>query len=119
MGTIAQYLTLVGLVHGLATHAVLASTIGYVIGAFVNYYLNFYYTFKSNKKHNEALPKFMIVAIIGLFLNTGMMTLFHDYMHIHYLLAQIFATGFILLWTFGANRAWSFREKHISIGRED
>ena len=119
IGTTVQYVILGGMVHGLSTDAVLASTIGYVIATFVNYYLNFRYNFRSNKRHNDALPKFFMVAIVGLGLNSGMMSMFIEYFHIHYFVAQILATGFVLFWTFGANRIWTFKEKHISMERDD
>ena len=119
IGTAGQYVTLIGMVSIFGTHAVLASTLGYIFGAFINYYLNFHYTFKSNKRHNDALPKFLIIAIIGLGINSGLMSLFIAHFKIHYFIAQILATGFVLLWTFGANRMWKYKEKHISMKHHD
>ena len=111
IGTAVQYTALLLLVQIAGIYPVVASTIGFVMGAFVNYYLNYIYTFKSNKLHIEAMPKFFSVAAVGLFLNGVIMQLLIKYLSFQYILAQLVATGLVLLWNFGANRMWTFIEK--------
>jgi len=118
VGTVAHYITLICLVSILSTNAVLASSAGYIVGAFVNYYLSFRFIFNSNKKHTDALPKFLSVAVVGFALNGILILVFIEYFLFYYLLSQVFATGIVLVWNYGANKAWTFREKRIAIDRE-
>lgn len=115
IGTLLHFGILVALVQGLGIDAVFASTVGYVVGAFVNYTLNYRYTFASNKGHREAMVKFFSVAAVGMFLNGSFVSFGVEFIGAHYLLAQIVATGLVLLWNYGANRMWTFRHQECDI----
>lgn len=110
-GTAAQYTTLVILVQYAGLYSVAASTVGYIIGAFVNYFLNYHLTFKSSKPHKEAIWKFFSVAAVGLLLNGAIMQLLVSAASMPYIIAQVIATGLVLVWNFSANRMWTFVEK--------
>lgn len=86
----------------------LASTVGAIGGALVNYVLNYRYTFNSDVAHRSAMVKFFTVALIGLLLNTAFMALLTQ---LHYFIAQIIATFFVLLWNYIANLLWTFRTR--------
>jgi putative flippase GtrA len=89
--------------------AVLSSSAGYIVGAIVNYILNYYYTFRSDKRHHEAAVKFFTVAAVGFILNGAIMHWIISGLGAHYLLAQVAATGLVLVWNFLGNRLWTFR----------
>lgn len=109
IGTGFHYMALFLLVEYFHTGAVLASSAGFVLGAVINYFLNYRFTFASEKLHGETLPKFFLVAILGLPLNSGVMAFYTVVIPVHYLLAQLIATGIVLVWNFTANRIWTFR----------
>jgi putative flippase GtrA len=109
VGTAAHYATLIALVQVFHAHAVVSSAAGFTVGALVNYSLNYRLTFRSTKLHHDSMPRFFLVAIIGLALNTGIMALLTEAMAVHYLVAQVVATLTVLGWTFTANRLWTFR----------
>ena len=109
VGTAIHYGLLIGLREWLSLDAVLASGIGFGCGAVVNYYLAHRIVFRSTARHQTALPAFMVVALIGLALNTAMMFVLAQRVGIHYLLAQVTATGVVLCWNFAVNRLWTFR----------
>lgn len=111
IGTGGHYLTLVLLVHIGNLVPVYASTAGFAVGACINYVLNYRYTFNSHKKHSEALVKFMLVALLGVAINGLIMYLGTEWLRIHYLLVQIFATGIVLLSNFSFNKLWTFAHK--------
>ena len=73
VSTAAHYAILVALVHMMAADPVAASIGGFVAGAFVNYVANYHVTFQSKKRHEEAIIKFLSVALLGLGLNTLIM----------------------------------------------
>lgn len=108
VGTAAHYVLLYFLVTSLAIHPVAASTAGAVLGAVINYTLNYRFTFRSARKHQEALPRFLAIAATGLALNTVLMWLLVEYLRVHYLIAQIITTGFVLVWNYFGNRQWTF-----------
>ena len=108
IGTLGHYLTLVTLVESRLLHAVPASVVGFMVGAIINYLLNYRFTFRSRKSHKEAMSKFFVVAVIGAVINTILMYLGVDVFHLYYLLAQILATGIVLLWNFIVNKFWTF-----------
>jgi len=110
IGTAVQYLVLIVLVQLAWAEAVAASFIGFVCGALVNYLLSRRYVFNSSLPHREAVFKFFIVAVVGLGINTMIMAAGMHLLNLHYLLVQVIATGFVLLWNFAGNKSWTFRE---------
>jgi putative flippase GtrA len=108
IATLIQYVVLMLLVQAAGANATLASGVGYVTSALVNYGLNYRYTFRSTRKHSESVVKFVLVACVGLALNSGIMFVLTGEFHVHYLLAQLLASGIVLVWNFAANRAWTF-----------
>ena len=107
--TVLQYVLLAAFVELTGMHPVLASALSYAISALVNYRLNHGITFGGNARHTVALPRFLVVAGIGLVLNSGIMAIGYSGFGLHYLLAQVIATAVVFAWTFTGNRLWSFR----------
>lgn len=108
IGTIGHYTTLIVLVQFWAVDPVFASSFGFVVGAIINYILNYHFTFQSDKRHREALTKFLIVATIGAGINGFIMYIGVENTRINYLIVQIFATLVVLLWNFVVNKLWTF-----------
>lgn len=113
VGTAAQYAVLIGLVSGLGVGPVLGSTAGFLTGGLVNYALNRTIAFRTSKSHRETAPKFFTVAGIGLVLNALIMALLAHQIGAPYLLAQIISTSILLVWHYGANALWTFRERRL------
>ena len=110
VGTLVHYGTLIALVQIAAVTPVLASGVGFVNGGLVNYFLNYQYTFRSSRPHDEAVIRFLTVALAGVALNTLIMSLCTDILDFHYLLAQVIATGIVVISNFAGNRWWTFGE---------
>jgi len=111
-----QYALLVLLVEFADAAPVLASSVGFTVSAFVNYAMNRRFTFDSGRPHGEALPRFLLVALVGLALNGGLVWLFHVPLRLHYLLAQVIATLGTLVSSFALNRAWTFAARPVQDG---
>lgn len=109
IGTLAHYLSLVSLVEIVGLNAVAATCIGFIVGALINYKLNRRYTFESSVPHRIGLPRFLVIAAIGMVLNTSIMAVGTLLLKVHYLLLQVFATAVVLLWNFFGNHFWTFR----------
>ena len=112
VGTACQYLILWVGVERFAANATRASLGGAVVGAVVNYMLNYYYTFGSSSSHAVAAPRFFAVAGVGIAINTALMHVLVDWVGVHYLVAQVVATGVVLVTSFLVNRIWTFSRGH-------
>ena len=109
VGTGGHYATLIVLVELLSQPAVLASTCGFIVGALINYILNYHITFQSSKPHRQALLQFLLIAVMGGLMNTALMYIGVERIHLHYLIAQVLATALVLLWNFFASKHWAFK----------
>ena len=109
VGTAAHYATLIaGVTLGLGP--VIASALGCTVGAAVNYVLNYHVTFRSSLAHTQSAPRFAAIAAASLLLNTLLMAVGVDQLGLHYLVAQILATGIVLCSNFALSRFWAFSE---------
>jgi putative flippase GtrA len=108
VATATQYAVLVGMVRILGANPVFASSCGYVISALLNYYLNHRLTFRSAQSHRRALPRFAVIAAVGLLINSTLVWALSERGRLPYLAAQIIATAVVLVWNFTANRKWTF-----------
>jgi putative flippase GtrA len=111
VGTSAHFTILIILVSGLHIHPVLGSTAGFLVAVISNYILNKSFTFSSNRRHSETFWRFVIVALIGMTINSTFMALLTMGLNLHYLLAQIIATAMALSWNFFGSRHWVFRKR--------
>lgn len=109
-GTAAHYSLLVALVEFGGVDPVPATVAGSLVGALVNYTLSRKHVFKSDRSHVEALPRFLAIAGVGMSLNALCMAGLTHWLHVPYLLAQIVTTLSLLLWHYGANAVWTFRD---------
>jgi putative flippase GtrA len=112
VATAIQYLLLVLLVRGAGMAPTPASSIGFVLSAGVNYLLNYRFTFRSDRPHGPAAAKFALLAGIGLLINAAIMHLMTG-AGVHYLIAQVCATGVVLFWNFIGNSIWTFGSEPI------
>ena len=110
---VAHYGSLVTLVEGFGWQAVPATLVGYVAGGIVSYLLNRRHTFASDRPHEEATWRFAAVAGVGFGLTWVFMHLLHDRAGIQYLLAQLVTTGIVLVWSFAANKFWTFKSNQM------
>ena len=109
IATVSQYSVLVAAVQLFRAPPVPASGLGYLVGAVVNYQLNRRFTFRRDAAHSVALPRFMVIAAVGLAINQTLMHVFSTRLGWPYLLAQIAATILVVVWNFAGNSLWTFR----------
>lgn len=116
VSAIGHYGLLILLVRSFSVDSVSASVAGSLLGAGINYVMNYHFTFRSNKRHQESLTKFAIVASLSVVFNMMLMWLAVDVYEVHYLKAQLLTTLLLLLWSFTANRLWTFytpKDRHL------
>ena len=108
--TLTTYIVLIVGVEGFHVNAVIASVVGYAFGIAVNYVLNYRYTFDSEQHHHVVLPRFLLVMVIGMFLNAAIMYSGTIWFGLHYMVAQLCAVAIVFMLSFSANRLWAFAD---------
>lgn len=109
LAAIAHYGVLIGLVESGLLRPVPATLAGYVAGGVLSYWLNRRLTFQSDRPHHEAGWRFAVVAGVGFGLTALVMHVLVDRAGAPYLPAQFLTTGIVLVWSFLANKFWTFR----------
>lgn len=110
VATAAHYTLMIGLIELGHTPPLWATTAGFVLGAIVSYTLNRRFTFDETPAFGRGLMLFLCVAAIGLVLNGAIFAVLHGPpLSLPYLLAQVIATGLVLIWNFLGARLFVFR----------
>ena len=86
-----------------------AALCGFVAGGVLSYRLNRRHTFGSERPHEEAAWRFMLVAGVAFALTYALMRVMVEGWLIPYLPAQVVTSGLVMVWTFTANKLWTFR----------
>ena len=88
---------------------IISSALSYLLSSTYNYLLNYHLTFVNTKSHIETFPKFVLVASIGIGVNTVVFALvFH--LSSNYLIAQCVAVGVTLLLNYSLHKYWIYQE---------
>jgi putative flippase GtrA len=86
-----------------------ASAIGFAVGATNGFLLNRRWTFREHVGDSLTPVRWAVVQGVGLGVNEALLYAFVHDAKLDKLLAQAFATIFVTVTTFFANRAWTFR----------
>jgi putative flippase GtrA len=108
VATTIHYLTLIALVEVFAVEPLAATLTGFAAGAVVGYSLNRRYTFDTRPAYASGLFKFLIVIGVGAAINTAIFAFFVR-QGLHYMAAQVIATGIVLVWNYAGSRLVVFR----------
>ena len=105
--TVTQFAILIVLVEFANVPEIAAPVLSYGGGAVLNYALNRSFTFRSNAAHRTAVPRFALMVITGLTLNTLIFTLLHS-VGLYYILAQAITTLTVLIFNYTVASRWVF-----------
>lgn len=108
--TLIHYAILIALVELAEFPLIPATSLGFVAGATWSYTLNRRFTFDAKPQFHGGLIKFIAVGSIGLAINALIVYVVASF-GVLYIIAQMFATGTVVLWNFTAARLIVFREK--------
>lgn len=85
-----------------------AAGLGALCGAGMAYSGNRLFTFQSTQQHRIAMPRFLLVALLGAGISMTLVAVGSALLGWHYFLAQVIATGVAMGLTFHLNRQWTF-----------
>lgn len=99
------------LVEWVALRPLLAAAPAFIVALFFSYGINYHWTFAASAPHQIMLPRFVVVALLGLSLNLIITYLVVDIGHYWYGYALLLIVLFIPLITFFLSRFWVFNEQ--------
>lgn len=87
-----------------------SASISFIGGAITNYLLNRAWTFKNNDKRiARQLAIFLIIAVIGIFINNTILYIGVEFFGLWYMLAKAFSTAITLNWNFLGHKYLTFK----------
>ena len=108
--TFLHYLLMGCLIYFLGVLPIISSAIGYVSSTLYNYWANSQFSFGNGRKHRRSLPRFLMIALIGLGINHALLSI-GIYLKLQISISQLFATAVVLIWNYSANAIWTFNKK--------
>ena len=93
---------------GLGFDAVWSTATGFALSAVFNFVASYRFTYRSRARVSQALWRYAAVAGSGLLINTALFALATTFLGLHYMLAQVLATGVVLVWNFVLGRLFAF-----------
>lgn len=85
-----------------------SSILGFIAAVLDSYFLNYYWTFKTCHGHSRTFLRYLAVTLIGLALNTAIMSALLNLLHWWYLWAQLAVLLVVPLSNYLLNRYWTF-----------
>jgi putative flippase GtrA len=107
--TLLSFAVYIALVKGLDVWYLAASAIAFAVGAVNGFLLNRRWTFREHTGDALTPVRWFVVQGCGLLINLGVVALAVDGVGLDKLLGQALATAIVVVGTFFANRAWTFR----------
>ena len=111
LATVVHAGVFVSLVEWFALRPVLAAAPAFVFALFVSYGMNYHWTFSASAPHRVMLPRFVVVALLGLALNLGITYAVVDVAHYWYGYALLLIVLLVPLVTFLLSKFWVFNKQ--------
>lgn len=108
-GTVLHIGVLVFFVEVLKRDPLLSSAVGFLVTSIVSYLLNYLWTFRSNQYHKHAFPRYLLVCLTGLSLNSAILFITVNILGWWYMIGQAIAVILVPLSNFLLNYSWSFK----------
>jgi dolichol-phosphate mannosyltransferase len=100
------------LVHGAGLPVFLSSALATELAIIHNFLLNDRWTFRAQahqRSFGQRIARFNGVALGGMIITTGLLTVLTTYGHLHLLLANLLAVGAATAWNYVVNSRWTWR----------
>lgn len=108
VATAIHYAIFYALFMGFNVTAVIATSIGFAVSAVFNFVANYHFTFRSTARVWTAACRYAMVAGAGLVINAAIFAILAEGLGVRYLLSQVVATGFVLVWNYLGGRHFTF-----------
>lgn len=86
----------------------LRATLAYGVGMLFNYLVQRSFTFRSQRQHHHAGPRYLLVQLGGLLINTAVVYLGVDLAQLPFLPVQLLAIVLTAVWSYVGQKFWAF-----------
>ena len=101
IATIIDFAVLYLLTDFIHINYLISSIISFTVSVIVNYILSIKWVFEVNHKQTKKdFIIFVVLSVIGLGINSLIMYLMVDKLHIYYMLTKVFATAVVMVYNF-------------------
>lgn len=114
LATVVHYLLLWTLVEWVHLSVLIATSIAFLFVTIENYLLHYVWTFASSNSHHSTFPRFLLMNLIGFWINWGVMYLGMQ-QSMNYLITQAVAIIAVVIWNFLLSSLWIFRERNVTV----
>jgi putative flippase GtrA len=111
LATAVHVSVFVAVVEWLGVRAVVAAGVAFTVALLVSYGMNYHWTFSASGPHRVMLPRFVMVAVLGLLLNLGITYAMVDMAGYWYGYALMLIVLIVPLMTFIFSQRWVFDVK--------
>lgn len=87
----------------------ISNGLGFFIAASVNFLLNRVWTFNSKSNFWREYVIFFCISITGLTINSFIVYLCSDYLHLNFYVSKLIAVGVVFFWNFFMNHKFNFK----------
>ena len=108
LATATHVLVFITFVEWLSVRPVIAAGAAFIAALFVSYGMNYHWTFSVSGPHRVMLPRFVLVAVLGLLLNLGITYAVVDMAGYWYGYALLLVVLFVPMMTFVLSKIWVF-----------
>ena len=95
-------------------HYLIAAVISFFAGLATNFFLSKLLVFNGQKARMNSIGEFIsyaVIGAIGLGMTLGIMYVFTEWLHLHYMLSKIIATAIVLVWNYLARKIFVYGSK--------
>jgi putative flippase GtrA len=85
-----------------------ATNLAFILVTVENYLLHYHWSFASDQKHVAAFPRFVLMNVVGFFINWTIMSIGVSTAIAHYLVVQAIAILAVVIWNYLLSRFWIF-----------
>lgn len=108
LGAVIQFSILSVLHEFLNVDATISSAMSFAVAVVANYSFQYYLTFRASCAHTRLFRRFVVVAVIGLTINTFFFWILHQTLGLHYIPAQAGAIGVVFGFNYLMNYYYTF-----------
>lgn len=88
-----------------------ASLVAYLLTLFVNYLFQKNWTFKSERKHINTMPRFIVIHIFGIIINSSVLYVFIFIFDLLLIISQLVAFMVVAIWSYSLQKLWVFESE--------
>ena len=108
LSAIAQFSFLIFFIEWMSLNPTFSSAAAFTISCIVNYLALYHWAFASDDKHHRVIIKFILATLFTLAINTILFWILLVQLGLWYILAQIIATGCVVIINFFLKKNYIF-----------